>query len=101
MVGLKYMGLPSFPHPIFWKVGRVSSEMAEAPDSRCADWRQYPRLDATVGVLTVPLNALDIHLGAGVYGVALRIVTHLHSNRSSLKYSKITPDRTKKVLWPR
>ena len=26
------------------------------PDSRCAVWTQYPRPDATVGVLTVPLK---------------------------------------------
>ena len=56
MVGLKYTGLPSFPHPIVWRVGRVSSEMAEVPDSRCAVWRQYPCPDTTVGVLTVPLK---------------------------------------------
>ena len=38
MVGLRYTRLPSFPHPIVWKVGRVSSETAEVPDSRCAVW---------------------------------------------------------------
>ena len=31
-------------------------ETAEAPDSRRAVWSQYPRPDATVGVLTVPLK---------------------------------------------
>ena len=39
MVGLRYMRLLSFPHPIVWKVGQVSSETAEAPDSRCTVWR--------------------------------------------------------------
>ena len=59
MVGLRYTGLLSFPHPIVWKVGRVSSETAEAPDSRCAVWRQYPHPDATVGVLIVPLKGSE------------------------------------------
>ena len=56
MAGLKYTGLPSSPHPIVWKVGRVSGETAEALYSRCAVWRQYSRPDATVGVLTVLLK---------------------------------------------
>jgi len=59
MVGLRYTGLPSFLHHIVWKVGRISSETAEAPDSRCAVWRQYPRPEATVGVLTVSLKGYD------------------------------------------
>ena len=49
------MGLPYFPPPVVWKVGRVPSETAKAPDSRCAVWR-HPCHDATVGVLTVPLK---------------------------------------------
>ena len=54
--------------PVVWKVGRVSSETTEAPDSRCAVWRQYSRPDATVGVLTVPLKATDTHLDSSFSG---------------------------------
>ena len=40
------VGLPSFPHPVAWKVGRVLSEMAEVPDSKCVVWGQHSRPDA-------------------------------------------------------
>ena len=45
-----------------WRVGRVSSETAKAPDSRCVVRGQCPRPDATARALTVPLKALDILL---------------------------------------
>jgi len=32
-------GVAIFPTPAVWKVCRVPSETAEAPDSRCAVWR--------------------------------------------------------------
>ena len=54
--GVEVGGIAILPAPVVWKVGQVSSETAEAPDYRCAVWRQYPCPDATVGVLTAPLK---------------------------------------------
>jgi len=71
-VGLRYTGLASFPHPIVWKVSRVSNETAEAPDFRCTVWRQHPRPDATVGVLKVPLKGSRYSSRC----IALRIYSH-------------------------
>ena len=51
--GVEVGGVAILPAPAVWKVDRVSSETAEAPDSRCAVWRQYPCPDTGVGVLTV------------------------------------------------
>jgi len=55
--GVAEVGEFSFlPAPCSLGAGWDSSKKAKAPDSRSAVWRQYPRPDATVGVLTVPLK---------------------------------------------
>ena len=41
--GVDVSGFAILPPPIILKVGRVSSETIEVPDSRCAVWRQYLR----------------------------------------------------------
>jgi len=67
-------GVAIFPAPIVRGVGWVSNETAEAPDSRCVVWRQYPCPDATVGVLKVSLKDSRYSLDSCVHGVALRII---------------------------
>ena len=38
------------PHPVDWKADRVLSEMAEAPDSRCAVWDTFVGVKALVPI---------------------------------------------------
>jgi len=49
-------GVASLPVTVVWKAGRAWDKPAEALDSRCVVWGEYPHVDATVGVLTVPLK---------------------------------------------
>ena len=50
------MRFPSFLSSIVWKIDRFRVKLPKHRDSSFTVWRQYPRPDATAGVLKVPLN---------------------------------------------